>query len=164
MSSSTPPAFPQTPELHDALRPITILWGTCCFSPLLYLTCTWLLRRWGMTDGLFPLSKDAWLWALIGLSLLAILLQIAHILVRLRYKPLLNQARQQSIDEFAKVLMRRTMLLMLFSETPVFLAFGLYFIQGRVEPVFGFGLVSMLLYAQSHPKSMNPVLSSQTKL
>lgn len=159
MSRSTPPALPPTPELTDALRPITVLWGTCCFSPLLYLTCTWLLRRWGMRDGLFPLNDDPWIGVLITLSLLAIALQIAHVLVRLRYKPLLIQARQHGIDELTKVLMRRTMLLMLFSEMPVFLAFGLFFIQGRVEPVFGFGLVSMLLYAQSHPKSMNPALS-----
>ena len=146
----------RTPNLDQALRPSLIAWGFCCCSPILYLLVAWFLQKtWLKGQGLYPLPHDTWLRILVALGVLCLILQIAHVLVKLRWKDKLQQTADTP-SGFEASITKRTMTLIFFSELPVMLGFCLFLIQGNLDALFGFGLFAMLLYAQSHPRSQNP--------
>jgi hypothetical protein len=147
-----------SPDLGGELQRLTIMWGACCISPVLYLGAAWVIRRYFMDDGdgYFPLSADGWSTALIALVVLLVTLQGVHLLIRYRFRDRLAAARS-STEEFIQILTRRTLFLIFVSECAVFAGFCLFLLQGEHAPVFGAGLVAMFLYAQSHPRSGLPV-------
>jgi hypothetical protein len=135
-----------------------MMWATCCCSPLLYLGASWVIRRFTGGKAFYPLTHDRWIKSIIAISILSIVLQIIHIIIKLRAKAPLATAIPNT-SAYIKLLTRRTFALIFVSELPVFSGFILSLLQGNLAPVFGFGLVSMLLYAQSHPRSANPAFS-----
>lgn len=113
-----------------------------------------------MKAGFFPLPDELWLRCLIGVAVFCLVLQMLHTYVKFRWKRKL-QDRELTLAAYEAAIRKRTMLLIFLSEMPVMLGFTLFVIQGNINATFGFGLVSMILYAQSHPRSMNPVTDQQ---
>lgn len=154
--------LPGIPELSEDLRRLTIMWGACCISPVLYLAATWFIKTYFMNGaGFFPLNRDVWSRALIGLIVLIVCIQGSHLLIKSRYRSRLANVISAP-DNFIQVLTRRTLLLIFLSEMAVFTGFCLFLLQGDPAPVFGSGIVSMLLYAQSHPRSSLPFSKTET--
>lgn len=138
-------------EYRAGIRSLVMVWASCCCSPVIYLAVAWLCQRYGWAAWR-PVVQETWTGLIIALTVLAIVLQISHIFTKSRFGGKLRETRGE-FTESLRLLTRRTYVLMAISEIPVFFAFLLFCVQGDVTPVFGFGLVSMILYAQSHPRS-----------
>ncbi len=151
-SENGPPGFDY---VREETRQLTVLWGLCCFSPLIYLSVAWLVQRGLDFEGFYKVSAETWRVLLISLAVFAVLLQIGHFIIRLRVREKLEQ-NMADPKTFMSTLSWRTYSLIFMSELPVFLGFVLWCVQGSLTPIFGFGIASMLLYAQSHPRSANP--------
>lgn len=151
-----PPGFDY---VREETRQLTLLWGLCCCSPLVYLTVAWLIKRASDFSGMYPVSADTWRNMLIGVAALAVGLQMAHFAIRLRVRSKLEETIADP-RRFMATLSWRTYALIFMSELPVFLGFLLWVVQGTLTPIFGFGIASMFLYAQSHPRSANPAFES----
>jgi hypothetical protein len=150
--NNEPPGFDY---VREETRQLTFLWGLCCCSPLVYLSVAWLVQRGLDFEGLYKVTSDTWRMLLLSAAVIAVLLQTAHFIIRLRLR---NKLETSMADPktFMATLSWRTYGLIFMSEIPVFLGFLLWLLQGSLTPIFGFGIASMLLYAQSHPRSANP--------
>jgi len=155
MFNNHPPPFPDQPRFQQELRQLVFMWAICCCSPLLYLSVSWLLIKIKLS-GFYPLSHDVWISTLIGIALFSLALQLTHFFLKLRTRRQLA-THLNDPAAFMKLLTRRLFTLILLCELPVFTGFCLFIIDGNLNAIFGFGLVSMLLYAQSHPRSVLPV-------
>ena len=147
-----PPGFDY---VREETRQLVFMWGFCCCSPVIYLSLAWMAQRWLGFTGFFDLATETWRNLLIGVGVIAVVLQVLHLVVRLRVREKLEQ-RMADPQGFMALLTRRTFGLIFLSELPVFLGFVLWILQGSLSPIFGFGIASMFLYAQSHPRSANP--------
>lgn len=147
-----PPGFDY---VREETRQLIFLWGLCCCSPVIYLSVAWLVQKSIRFDGFIKVSPETWRMLIMGVAVIAVLLQIAHFVIRLRVRDKLEQSIADP-KTFMATLSKRTYSLIFMSEMPVFLGFILWCLQGSLTPIFGFGIASMLLYAQSHPRSANP--------
>lgn len=155
-----PPEHNRSPiDFADEARRLVTLWAACCVSPIIYLSAAWVIKRYFMKEtGFLPLGESAWSSAIILLGIVLILLQGLHVFIKRRFRVLLA-AQHSQLEILLQVLTRRTLILIFISEAAVFSGFCLFLLQGEIAPVFGAGVVAMLLYAQSHPRSDIPTLT-----
>lgn len=152
--------FAPSPDITSETRNLVKMWALCCFSPLLYLGASWYVKPYVPMEFLPRLSPDHLKRVLVIMGLGCLVIQGIHLAVRLRSRARLSAAASDTA-QYAKRLTARTLTLIGLSELPVFSGFCLFVLQGDLRIVFGFGLFSMLLYGQSHPRSFNPLFPSR---
>ena len=149
-----------TPDISRDTGNMVKMWAMCCFSPILYLGASWYLRPYVPMEAMPRLSPDLLTRVLVIMGLVCLVIQGIHLAVRLK-----SRARLAAVAGdpplYAKRLLARTLTLIGLSELPVFSGLCLFLLQGDLRIVFGFGLFSMLLYGQSHPRSFNPLFPSR---
>jgi O-antigen ligase len=145
---------PELEPIRNDLVKLKVMWSMCCVTPILYLVIAQVITTnvfaWRETPGFFHVGNEAYRYLLMGVLGLALLAQGLIVYVRRFYERRMRSGSRHAA-KLLQCYLKRTLFLVILSETTVLSGFILFILNGQLAAVFATGLVGLLYYAQSYP-------------